>query len=359
MIDEEQIRLFNELMSTQPGEQIEGLASRYPDVFEKPRVNEIPDPLNMKGRIADSERKRKEQEEAEFQAKYGQKTIVDMARPEFIPDDITAAIKAIGTLGSGAGAGIKGMIGEAFGMDPEATVQRNIYFPDVLEKAKSGQKLTPDEERELAFYGRYIDKSLEGFKTVGDALESPMRAYEESKLDALMFMPGTRNISMIDDVIEMGIRGARDVAPVVKPAIQSAGQAARLAIRDDLLPLTQKATQATKEYFETPPVGAISLDTLGFSSRLSEGVDKLQDKGTGPQFLAQLSKMKGVPLAEIKVTGLDEYLKNTPKVTKQEVQDYLETNRLQLIEDERIAGAGRLTERDLNALPKEFDWLDR
>jgi hypothetical protein len=282
-----------------------------------------------------------------------------MARFEFIPDDITAAIKAIGTLGSGAGAGIKGMIGEAFGMDPEATVQSNIYLPDVLEKAKSGQKLTPDEERELAFYGRYIDKSLEGFKTVGDALESPMRAYEESKLDALMFMPGTRNISMIDDVIEMGIRGARDVAPIVKPAIQSAGQAARLAIRDDLLPLTQKATQATKEYFETPPVGAISLDTLGFSSRLSEGVDKLQDKGTGPQFLAQLSKMKGVPLAEIKVTGLDEYLKNTPKVTKQEVQDYLETNRLQLIEDERIAGAGRLTERDLNALPKEFDWLDR
>jgi hypothetical protein len=69
--------------------------------------------------------------------------------------------------------------------------------------------------------------------------------------------------------------------------------------------------------------------------------------------------MKGVPQAEIKVTGLDEYLKNTPKVTKQEVQDYLETNRLQLIEDERIAGAGRLTERDLNALPSEFDWLDR
>jgi hypothetical protein len=196
-------------------------------------------------------------------------------------------------------------------------------------------------------------------RTVGDALESPIRAYEESKLDALMFMPGTRNISMIDDVIEMGIRGARDVAPVVKPAIQSAGQAARLAIRDDLLPLTQKATQTVQETLATPPVGAISLDTLGFSSRLSEGVDKLQDKGTGPQFLAQLSKMKGVPLAEIKVTGLDEYLKNTPKVTKQEVQDYLETNRLQLIEDERIAGAGRLSKEQVNTLPSEFDWLDR
>jgi hypothetical protein len=188
-------------------------------------------------------------------------------------------------------------------------------------------------------------------RTVGDALESPMRAYDASKLDALMFMPGTRNISMIDDIIEMGIRGARDVAPVVRPAIKSATKAATEA--------GTKAIETVQETLATPPVGAISLDALGFSSRLSEGVDKLQDKGTGPQFLAQLSKMKGVPQAEIKVTGLDEYLKNTPKVTKQEVQDYLETNRLQLIEDERIAGAGRLTERDLNALPKEFDWLDR
>jgi hypothetical protein len=346
---DDDIRLFNELMSTQPGEQIEGLASRYPDVFEKPRVNEIPDPLNMKGRIADSERKRKEQEEAEFQAKYGQKTLGQMARFEFIPDDITAAIKAIGTLGSGAGAGIKAMIGEAVGMDPEAIMQRNIYLPDFLTKDRA--TLTPEEERERAFYGRYIDKSLEGFKTVGDALESPMRAYEESKLDALMFMPGTRNISMIDDVIEMGIRGARDVAPVVRPAIKSATKAATEA--------GTKAIETVQETLATPPVGAISLDALGFSSRLSEGVDKLQDKGTGPQFLAQLSKMKGVPLAEIKVTGLDEYLKNTPKVTKQEVQDYLETNRLQLIEDERIAGAGRLSKEQVNTLPSEFDWLDR
>jgi hypothetical protein len=350
MTDDE-IRLFNEIMQNQSGEQAEGLASRYPSVFEVPRTDEIPDPLQMKGRIADSERKRKEQEEAEFQARYGQKTILDMARPEFIPDDVSAAIKAIGTLGSGAGAGIKGMIGEAFGLDPEATVQRNIYFPDVLEKAKSGQKLTPDEERELAFYGRYIDKGSQALETAGDLLEPLGQAYDASKLDALMFMPGTRNISMIDDIIEMGIRGARDVAPVVRPAIKSATKAATEA--------GTKAIETVQETLATPPVGAISLDTLGFSSRLSEGVDKLQDKGTGPQFLAQLSKMKGVPQAEIKVTGLDEYLKNTPKVTKQEVQDYLETNRLQLIEDERIAGAGRLSKEQVNTLPSEFDWLDR
>jgi hypothetical protein len=147
-----------------------------------------------------------------------------------------------------------------------------------------------------------------------------------------------------------------------KTNIARAGQKAAEDVRQATKAATQvgtKAIETVQETLATPPVGAISLDTLGFSSRLSEGVDKLQDKGTGPQFLAQLSKMKGVPQAEIKVTGLDEYLKNTPKVTKQEVQDYLETNRLQLIEDERIAGAGRLTERDLNALPSEFEWLDR
>jgi hypothetical protein len=147
-----------------------------------------------------------------------------------------------------------------------------------------------------------------------------------------------------------------------KTNIARAGQKAAEDVRQATKAATQvgtKAIETVQETLATPPVGAISLDTLGFSSRLSEGVDKLQDKGTGPQFLAQLSKMKGVPLAEIKVTGLDEYLKNTPKVTKQEVQDYLETNRLQLIEDERIAGAGRLSKEQVNTLPSEFDWLDR
>jgi hypothetical protein len=140
-----------------------------------------------------------------------------------------------------------------------------------------------------------------------------------------------------------------NIARAGQKAAEDVRQATKAATRDR----HATAIETVQETLATPPVGAISLDTLGFSSRLSEGVDKLQDKGTGPQFLAQLSKMKGVPLAEIKVTGLDEYLKSTPKVTKQEVQDYLETNRLQLIEDERIAGALVLSsERVENSLPQ-------
>jgi hypothetical protein len=99
---------------------------------------------------------------------------------------------------------------------------------------------------------------------------------------------------------------------------------------------------------DKPPTGAVtlaapptpSLDSLGMSSRLSEAVDRLQARGTGEQLLAQLNKAQGVPQAEIKATGLDEFLKNAGKVTRDDIQGYLEKNRVNLVEDERsFAGA--------------------
>jgi hypothetical protein len=99
---------------------------------------------------------------------------------------------------------------------------------------------------------------------------------------------------------------------------------------------------------DKPPTGAVtlaapptpSLDSLGMSSRLSEAVDRLQARGTGEQLLAQLNKAQGVPQAEIKATGLDEFLKSAGKVTRDDIQGYLEKNRVNLVEDERsFAGA--------------------
>jgi hypothetical protein len=368
MTDDE-IRLFNEIMQNQSGEQAEGLATRYPGVFEVPRIGDIPDPLNMRKRMEDSERRRKEAEEAAFQEQYGQKTILDMARPEFIPDDITQAINAIRTVGSGAGAGIKAMLGKAFGMDPEAIMERNIYFPETVKKAQRGEPLTDEERRDLAFYGRYAGKIGEGIEKAEDVLAPVVRAYDASKLDALMFMPGTRNISMIDDIIEEGIGAARRAAPAAKMASEAAQMTAQQtadyvkelgATFDQLKPIVNlpNIQKMIREEFESPPIGAIAPDALGFSSRLSESVDKLQDKGTGPQFLAQLKKMKGVPQKEIEATGLDKYLQGAGKVTKEDVQDFLSTNRLQLIEDERMTGAGRLDKEVIQYLPRQFDWLD-
>jgi hypothetical protein len=316
MTDDE-IRLFNEIMQNQSGEQTEDLASRFPSVYEVPSVSK-PDPNAEK--LKQILEGRKQLEEKQRQEEFA-------ARP--LPEKIEGAREAAGFLGSTIGRGMTYPFVELYG---QATDQ-----PALGESYLEGAELPK------------TDLGLEYTIRTGEALEPLATAMDVAKIPHTPFTVELLPLANMPFALS-------------KTNIARAGQKAAEDVRQATKAVTEtgtKAIETVQETLATPPVGAISLDTLGFSSRLSEGVDKLQDKGTGPQFLAQLSKMKGVPQAEIKVTGLDEYLKSTPKVTKQEVQDYLETNRLQLIEDERIAGAGRLTERDLNALPSEFDWLDR
>jgi hypothetical protein len=308
-IDEDQIRLFNEIMS---GQEVTPTS-----LFEVPSIAK-PDPNaeKLKQILEGREQLREKQRQEEF-----------AARP--LPEKIEGAREAAGFLGSTIGRGMTYPFVELYGQATDQPSLGSEYLEGAeLPKTDLGLEYTIQTGSFLEPVANFMDKAK---------IPSTPFTVELLPLANMPFALSKTNIA------RAGQKAAEDVRQATK-AVTETGT---------------KAIETVQETLATPPVGAISLDTLGFSSRLSEGVDKLQDKGTGPQFLAQLSKMKGVPQAEIKVTGLDEYLKNTPKVTKQEVQDYLETNRLQLIEDERIAGAGRLTERDLNALPSEFEWLDR
>ena len=71
----------------------------------------------------------------------------------------------------------------------------------------------------------------------------------------------------------------------------------------------------------------------GFYSQVEKAIlDNPQQKGSGQQFLAQLQKTPGVKPEEIQYTGLDTFLANKPTVTKTEIQDYLDTNKVQLQE---------------------------
>lgn len=72
---------------------------------------------------------------------------------------------------------------------------------------------------------------------------------------------------------------------------------------------------------------------LGFYSALEESALNLQrNKGSGQAFLNDLQKAPNVKADEIKWTGLDEFLKTKQNVTKQEVQDYLANNRVEVQE---------------------------
>jgi hypothetical protein len=92
----------------------------------------------------------------------------------------------------------------------------------------------------------------------------------------------------------------------------------------------------------TAPVQAPQTP-LGFYSAVEDTILKLpQEKGTAQQLLAQISKAPGVKTKEVEATGLAEFLKSkgTAPVTKQEIQDFLANNRVQV--DEVVLGKGQV-----------------
>ena len=82
-----------------------------------------------------------------------------------------------------------------------------------------------------------------------------------------------------------------------------------------------------------PKKKEVDQDELGFYSKALEAAKELkQEKGTGEQFKAMLTSNKvGVKKDEIFWTGLDEVL-SKKKVTKQEIVDHLEQNRVEIEE---------------------------
>ena len=82
---------------------------------------------------------------------------------------------------------------------------------------------------------------------------------------------------------------------------------------------------------------ASDIDELGFHSPLENAILKIQQpKGTGDQFLKQLEKTPGVKTEELDVSGVKQYLLDHPNVTKQELLDYMGSNRLKL--EQKVLG---------------------
>jgi hypothetical protein len=107
---------------------------------------------------------------------------------------------------------------------------------------------------------------------------------------------------------------------------------AQRVIQETSMPFMQAVAPRMPSLLETP----VKSD-LGFYSALEQATLPLQNKGTGTQFLAQIEKTAGVKPEEVKWTGLDEFLKSRQNVTKQEVQDYLAANRVNL-QEVRLGG---------------------
>jgi hypothetical protein len=83
---------------------------------------------------------------------------------------------------------------------------------------------------------------------------------------------------------------------------------------------------------KTPSLLEPTKSDIGFYSQLEAATIPLQNKGTGDQYLAQISKTAGVKPEEIQWTGLDEFLKGKKSVSKDEILNYLNTNRVDVQE---------------------------
>jgi len=136
-----------------------------------------------------------------------------------------------------------------------------------------------------------------------------------------------------------------NIAPIAGAAAKAGGKA--------VIKGATKAVQATKGMpvgMSTQMVGE-GVSELGFYSAAKEAVDAIQQpKGTGDQFLKQIEKTPGVKPDEIKWTGLDDFLKSKKTVTKAEVQEYLDKNRVEVKEVQ--LGDIKLNEKSEYALPE-------
>ena len=105
----------------------------------------------------------------------------------------------------------------------------------------------------------------------------------------------------------------------------------------------------------TPPPAKVAealrqpeKNALGFYSPLEEAVLGLKnEKGTGQQYLAQLLKTQGVKQEEVATRGLDTFLNENPKVSKEQLISYLRENPVKL--EETVLQEG--SKRNLDSTP--------
>jgi len=109
-------------------------------------------------------------------------------------------------------------------------------------------------------------------------------------------------------------------APPVSPAVPSTG--------DDVVDAINHARANQPDtYFSRRD------DRVPLFSPVARAVDSLrQTKGTGEQFLAQISKMPGVKPEELKWMGIGDWLRGQKSVTKEQVADYVRANSLDVRE---------------------------
>jgi len=164
--------------------------------------------------------------------------------------------------------------------------------------------------------------------------------------------PETAGMEELGTVIGPGLGKA--VKPLAKAyanlalediAMASTGQPTR-SLLGDITPKPLMAVEPQMQMAQAITKPKAEVSPLGFYSAVEQQALNIPRKqGTGASFLNELAKGQDVKKYEMETMGLDEFLKNKPNVTRQEVQDFIANNRINV--QEKILGGNEAPSQDL------------
>jgi len=119
--------------------------------------------------------------------------------------------------------------------------------------------------------------------------------------------------------------------------------------------LLSTKVEPIESLLQTKPQAPVS--DIGFYSATEQAALNLgRNKGTGQSFINDLMKAPDVKKEELAYTGLDDFLRDKPNVTKQEVQDFLANNRVE-VREVALGGAESYDKTRLASLENELGQL--
>jgi len=242
--------------------------------------------------------------------------------------DITASANVPVDVMRGRIAGTRGLFGDV--VNQPIPMVRPLQL---LSQALTGQQKYPDTEY-------YLDTMpLKSDTPIGDL------AGRIGSFAPINPMPAVRGVQKLGGLLGEEMATRLSTGRPILPSLLAEPQTAMFAAPPAEQTMTSGLLQA-------------EVSPLGFYSAVEQQALKIPRKqGTGESFLNDLLKGQDVKKYEIEAMGLDTYLKGKPNVTRQEVQDFIQNNKISV--EERQLG-GTITEDPIGIAKRKeiFDKYD-
>ena len=150
--------------------------------------------------------------------------------------------------------------------------------------------------------------------------------------------PLVRGVQKVGTMVGEGMAERVATGRPMLPSLLAEPQAAMFAVEPNVprMNLLDTPPETMTSLLEVKPQAAVS--DLGFYSAAEQAALNLQrNKGSGQAFLNDLLKAENVKKDELQWMGVDDFLKEKPNVTKQEVQDFIANNRVD-VQEVRMGG---------------------